>query len=214
MSKIRSLALHLCTAFVLCTVGTAHAGPIVGLYATGVDNSGNALGNGATDPHYVILGGSNAVTISNISFAWLPNSSSSRWIWQTADGTPTNVTLTFRTTFDLTGFDPSTASISGTWAADNYGDFIRINGVSIPGFSGPTYPYLTSFTISSGFIAGLNTLDFVVRDVGVIGGLRIASLSGTATAAVTAVPEPASIALAGMGLAGFMAILVRRKRSA
>ena len=33
----------------------------------------------------------------------------------------------YRTTFDLTGFDPATVSVSGMWAADDAGG-IRLNG--------------------------------------------------------------------------------------
>ena len=36
----------------------------------------------------------------------------------------------YRTTFDLTGFDPTTAMISGIWSADDRGIDILINGTS------------------------------------------------------------------------------------
>ena len=68
--------------------------------------------------------------IDTIPGSWVNNTSTRRWIWETAAGTPVNVTRTFRTTFDLTGLDASTASLSGLWAADNAGLDIFINGAA------------------------------------------------------------------------------------
>ncbi|MCZ8192348.1 MAG: PEP-CTERM sorting domain-containing protein [Microcystis sp. LE19-338.1B] len=154
------------------------------------------------------------ISQSNIPGAWLSNSSTSRWIWQQFDGQPANVTRTFRTTFDLTGLNPSTASIVGTWAADNFLDQILINGVSIgtipndPG--GVNYNSFSPFNINSGFQAGINTLDFVVRDVGVISGFRVGEISGTAQpiSPSPSVPEPSTIL--GLGLLGLGAFCQRK----
>ncbi|MBL0122652.1 MAG: choice-of-anchor D domain-containing protein [Betaproteobacteria bacterium] len=88
-------------------------------------------------------------------------------------------TYTYRTLVDLTGFDPATAVIQGKWAVDNQGTAIRLNGTSI-GATQPGYNPFQTFTINSGFIAGVNTLDFVTADQGCPNGLRV-ELSGTAT---------------------------------
>ena len=61
------------------------------------------------------------------------------------------------------------------------------------------------FSINSGFVAGLNTLDFVVEDVGVISGFRVAEISGTASP----VPEPLTILGSATAL-GFGALLKRQ----
>ena len=169
---------------------------------------------GVQDPHYIVLenGSSSAFTISSIPGSYIPNSSSSLWIWQQADGLPQSVTRTFRTTFNLTGFDPNTASITGQWAADNFLDAILINGVSIGTIpndpNGFNYISLTPFAINSGFTAGLNTLDFVVRDIGFISGFRVDSLSGTAQPISQDVPEPSAVL--GLVLLGFGAFLKRK----
>lgn len=185
----------------------AQAAPITGLFVTGVDGSNTVLADGATDTHYAILEtGTNAIAMANHP-AWIPNDLTSKWVWQQSNGQPTNVTRTFRLTFDLTGLDHTTAAISGTWAADNFGDNILINGTAT-GNTAAGFTAYTNFSINSGFIAGINTLDFIVRDVGVISGFRVGSISGTADAAV---PEPITVSLLGAGLLGLGAIRRRRR---
>ena len=194
----RRIAFALTPLIMLVGLSTPQAqGDLIpGLYTTGVDNSGNVLGLGVADPHYIVLDGanpgSNAMTMSSIPGNYIPNNSTSLWVWENANGQPTNVTRTFRTTFDLTGLDPSTASITGSWATDDYGPDIEINGVSTGQIS-PGFSSFTTFSITSGFVSGLNTIDFVDLDVGVISGFRVGSISGTA--APQAVPEPSSLAM-------------------
>ena len=57
-----------------------------------------------------------------------------------------------------------------------------------------------AFNITSGFQAGVNTLDFEVRDVGAIGGFLIQSIDGRANRTTSVVPEPSTYALMGAGL--------------
>ena len=178
---------------------------IPGLFTTGVDNGGNVLALGALDPHYVVLenASNNAVTMTNIPGTYIPNAPTSLWVWENASGQPTNVTRTFRTTFSLTGLDPSTAMISGIWATDNFGLDILVNGTST-GNTSPTFTAYSNFSVNSGFVSGTNTLDFVVQDVGSISGFRVGSISGTADS-MSAIPESASIAiwtLLGMAFLG------------
>jgi hypothetical protein len=83
--------------------GTATS--ILGLFYTGVDNSGNALANGTTDSHWSVsyarvngtgstssayTGASYVVSSNYIDGAWVQNSSSYRWI--TAPGASTAAT--------------------------------------------------------------------------------------------------------------------------
>lgn len=211
--KLKYVIAGALLAFLASSSG-ASAAIITGLYTTGVDNANVVLPGGAIDPHYTVLenGNANAVVMSILPSTYVPNNSTSKWVWQAANGQPTNVTRTFRTTFDLTGYDPSTAVITGLWGTDNAGDDILINGAST-GNTSPTFTRFTPFTISSGFVSGINTLDFVVRDVGVISGFRVAAISGEADLRdPNVVPEPAGIAiwsLLGMAAMG----LVRRRRS-
>ena len=212
---MKSLARLAMLAFVLTSSVAVRAGAqssIPGLFNTGVDNSRNKLAVGATDPHYTVLENSGAQAIVTDNGAYV-HTTTAGYIWQTAGGTPGNTTRTFRTTFDLTGFDVATAFISGSWSTDNVGLNIFINGTPTSWTSGGFTSY-TPFSISSGFMSGINTLDFLVQDLGPPGALSVDNLSGRAFAAVpSTVPEPATLALLATGLVGVFGA-ARRKRGA
>ncbi len=70
----------------------------------------------------------------------------------------------YRITFDLSKFDHETATITGKWASDNGGPDVLLNDESTgikttSGFGG-----FTEFEITSGFVEGINTLDFKVNN--------------------------------------------------
>jgi hypothetical protein len=120
---------------------------------------------------------------------------------------------TYQTTFSLTGMLPATASITGRWLTDNTGINIYLNG-TIMALTTPANDFTlwTSFSlpVGSNFVAGLNTLDFVSSNTSGPSGLRVEFLTGTATD-VSAVPEPATLGLLGVGLLGLG--IARRKRA-
>jgi hypothetical protein len=145
------------------------------------------LAGGSVDPHYKLIvspdstfTGPDAIVTTHIAEGyWVPQSATAKWIapspHQSYPGaTPCNAsgTYAYRTTFDLTGFDPATARITGQWGADNSGTAVRLNGVSL-GITAASYSPLTAFTISSGFAAGMNTLEFELLDLGCPSGLRV-----------------------------------------
>lgn len=175
----------------------------------GLFNTGAGLGDGASDSNWAMVSPSQqAVVINSASIpgTWLPNTSDSRWIWETATGVPVNVTRTFRTTFDLTGFDPATATITGRWSADNTGVRIIFNGVDT-GQTASGFTAWYAFALTSNlFVSGINTLDFVVQDVGFISGFRAEFL----TSSIQPVPLPAAAWLLLSGLVGFGALGRRR----
>lgn len=151
------------------------AGP--SFYNTGVDDNNQQLSGGSLDPHYQmrqVTAGSytgnpnwtNAVAMdTSITWGSWIKPADARWIY-VADAANLGQdwgTYEFSTTFDLTGYDPSTAVLTGNWAVDQYGT-IYLNGnqvASLP--DGNWNSQLNPFTLTSGFLPGTNTLTFTIR---------------------------------------------------
>jgi hypothetical protein len=188
----------------------------ISLFNTGVDGAGNVLADGASESHYTLTSvpGGTSSLIARTSVGgfpippWLGNNTTSAWIG------PSNASdldgpigqYTYRTTFDLSSFIASTASITGRWSADNAGLDILLNGVSLGLTNGGFTGFSPDFTISSGFATGNNTLDFVVRNDGGPTGVRV-ELSGIADAA--SVPEPSD--MLGTAIAFGSIVMLKRK---
>jgi len=188
----------------LSLAAAAGAANIPGLYPTGSNGSGGTLGDGASDLFYSVLSSNNTFYNSNpqgtvinqtsIPSVWFPNTSSARWIYDNKLAwVNQGATVTFRLSFNLTGYNPSTAVLFGASAADDAGK-IYLNGNFI-GNCGP-YSTPTAFSASSGFLPGVNTLDFVVQDIGgAISGLIVPDIGGH----VDKIPAPGAAALLGLG---------------
>src|SRR6266567_1025363 len=144
------------------------------IFNTGVATGGNGLlPDGAVDPHYALIAsadpgfpGPNAYVVNSVGFPmgpWVLNGPSSKWLAPQANQSSGNAqgTYTYRTTFDLTGLNQATAALSGQWAADNEA-VMKLNGVVVASVAG--FSTLTPFNITSGFVAGVNTLVFVVTN--------------------------------------------------
>jgi len=211
----------------LSFAGAAGAATITGLYNTGVDAGGVALPTfGGIDTHYSIIATDaplfalgSAITYEHP--AYVDGDADSKWISGRDDGATGSSSshTTYRTTFSLTGLNPFTASISGFWGTDNEGE-IFLNGVTtgiklfgnvdgvLDGGDFGNFDHLTAFNISSGFVSGLNTLDFVILDTGPPSAMRVDNLAGSAA---TVVPEPATWALMILGFGSAGAALRRRR---
>lgn len=198
----------------LTLAAAAGAANIPGLYPTGSNGSGGTLGDGASDLFYSVLSSNNTfynsnpqgtvINQANIPWVWFPNTSSARWIYDNAPGNVNaGATVTFRLTFNLTGYNPSTAVLFGASAADDSGQ-VFLNGNLIANCGGYNAP--APFFANTGFLPTINTLDFVVQDIGgAISGLIVPDIGGH----VDKIPAPGAAALFGLG--GLVA--ARRRRS-
>ena len=166
------------------------------LFSSGVGTDGVVLAPGAFDPHYSLTESAAgtppppaiAATVTLNNPSWLANDTTSSWISVTNPGTgrPAPGKYSYRTTFDLTGFDPATAQVNLQVAADNALTNVAFNGV----FTGVGYSNFNAFSgvfsLTSGFVAGTNTLDFITVNTGTSTsptGLRV-NASGMATKTV------------------------------
>ncbi len=167
--------------------------PIPTLFSSGIDSNNFALAAGFADPHYVLTASAYstppppniAATVTANHPNWLVNDAASSWIGAISQGSVSvpQGAYSFRTTFDLTGFIAATAQINLQVAVDNELTNVLLNGVSI----GLRYTNFAAFsgvfTVTNGFVAGTNRLDFLTSNSGTAaspGGFRVKA-SGTAT---------------------------------
>jgi len=154
--------------------------PLTELFNSGVDQAGNLLARGTVDPHYLLINSADSLYPGPDSWtlldqypvggtAYLVNGPNSLWIGPRVNTTGytgnAQGNYVFRTSFILDSTDPANAQIRGQWAMDNYGTDIQLNGVSLGLTNNAGFTSLSAFTITNAFVAGLNTLDFVITNI-------------------------------------------------
>ena len=166
--------------------------PIPGLFSTGTDSAGTPLGQNEPDGHYTLVAPS-PVTGTPLAATsaggypippWMADNTASTWITPVAGTVCAPGDYFYRTTFDLTGRNLASASITGEWATDDTGVDILLNGVSTGVSSSSGFSSWASFQLTNGFVSGLNTLTFRVNNAGLSpnpSGFR-AEVTGVATA--------------------------------
>lgn len=120
---------------------------------------------------------------------YFSDTATAAWVSPAAGGNAgTPGVYTYDLVIDLTGLDPATASITGTFGTDNDGS-IALNSnapVATTGFGDFGSP--TPFTINSGFVAGLNTIHVQVNNGGDPTAFFVSFTSANALSAVPAAP--------------------------
>lgn len=165
---------------------SADATPVPVFYSTGLAADGTPLSDGDVDPHWMITATPAGPTTASayvtknsnpVGITWLPNSDTSRWISpQTNELNGDAIgSYTYRTTFDLTGFDPATVRLTAKVAVDDAVDKIKLNG-QILSLSAAGPAAFHTLSISSGFTVNVNTLEFSLKNNGTTtnsSGLRV-----------------------------------------
>jgi len=182
--------------------GQSGATSIPGIANTGVNNDGTLASPGSIDQHWTLIlspdpsfPGPNAFVSSPKKANWSSNGPISQWISPAADATKNRKggSYKYRLSFNLSGLNPASAVVKGSWVSDNNTTAVLLNGVTT-GLTGPanfgSQPSAGSqFYFNSGFTTGVNTLDFIVNNgSGSPTGIRV-EITGTASAGgVFAVP--------------------------
>ena len=222
---IQKIALGVIWAGLVLMPSLAFASPI------NINSTGNgSTTDGTVDPNWTytnsvsatgqsLVANSPGVDFFNGAPPWVADSTSSSWIVDnTANSSSGGPPLSFSTTFNLAGLNPSTAFLSGAWAIDDTG-VLELNGhiISTLASDGFSWGVLNAFSVSGSsgdFLSGTNVLSAVLTtNDDFFEGTNV-QVSGTADALVSATPIPAALPLfaGGLGLMGFLAR--RRKRHA
>lgn len=168
------------SAYYTFTTGSATtaAGNPLPIYSTGLGAGGNGvLAAGSADPNWSVSntngcctysGAAAVLSASNLYSSWNADDTNSQWIsWSdTHTGGPPG--YTFTQSFDLTGYDPTTAAIQGTLWVDD-GAYLYLNGQPLTFADNTTWSATGSpgvpFSVGPGnplFQTGVNTLTVVL----------------------------------------------------
>lgn len=141
---------------------------------------------------------------------WLPNGPNSEWL--TPSSKPDHPQFVGQYVYETDFSAVTTAVIEGQYSSDNELLEVFLNDALVTAFplDGPNgFDSWTQFTLTSGFVSGTNTLDFVVQDDGV-GGIDLGPAVTGFRAELGFVPEPSTMVLGLLGLGSFM--IFRRRR--
>lgn len=186
---------------------TTSSGTALPIYSTGLGTGGvGQLAGGAADPNWsvnnpntccVYSGTATVLSAANLYSSWPADTANSQWIaWSdTSDGGPAG--YTFTQTFDLNGFDPTTAAIQGTiWVDDggylylNNQPIVYVDNTSWESSGQPGVP----FSIGPGsslFQPGVNTLSVVITSSdSYYEGINVRITSATASPTTDQVKQP------------------------
>ena len=212
-------------AFVIALLlvpATTWAQPInLTVHNTGVNSSDVLVSAGAQTAFWTMLtapGGATETVGSNAfryyNGAYVADSSTAAWVSMAASGNASvSGIYVYQLLVDLSAVDPATVVITGQFSTDNDG-FIRVNGganAATSGFGG--FGSLTSFTLNSGFIPGMNSIQVGVNNGGNPTAFRVQFSSATGSPIqVPTMPEWVLLFVAV--IVGSMVVVMLRRRAA
>jgi hypothetical protein len=151
---------------------------IQGLFGTAYDASGNQVLNGR-DIHYSLIS-TPPFTPPFVGIGTLPQDAPVLDQFRNLGFTNCPVGIyVFRMSFDLTGYNTATASITLDLSCDDQTLDILLNGIST---GGPLlWPYPKRRVIASNFVPGVNIMDFNVYNMNFAMRLQVTIITSTAT---------------------------------
>jgi hypothetical protein len=224
MKRSNPMSLRTIGAVVVCLTLSATEGYSGPTFSTTSDASQwqVATNVGGTDGSFSSFPTTGFVTATAVTGRF---TGTTGWIANNSTGTNSSspVFFVFRETFDLTGYNPTTADLQFQWAADDSGQGFADRGTWTPKFSvnggalingtwagGDTYSFGPTQDVSSGFVSGQNEIEFYVEGNGTTDGFALNTISFTASPSV--VPEPASLTLFGIATASGLGYFGLRRR--
>lgn len=170
------------------------------VWSTGVDVNARPLAAGP-DPHWDVVAGTGitsprpavVLTDQDVGGAYF-RTTDSAWVWGQPTAGPVGWLVhpghTFRLLVDVTGFDPGSVRLAGSWGVDNDGT-MTFNGQPptgtgthvLTGSATSSFNVPHAFDITGGFVAGVNTLEIQVVNTGGPAGLNVTGLTLTGTPA-------------------------------
>lgn len=192
---MKSQLLAMASVVLLAGSMTAHAG-LAGSFGTG--STGSVTGGTFTSDLPVH-------DVNHAAYYQGATTPASNWVWTNDPSEDATINFTF--SFDLTGYDLYTVSLSSVWGVDNVGS-VSLNGNQLsvlPSVVVGNFNVLTAFstTDASYFNQGVNSLVFNVSNAGGVGAFRAAGevyADLIPTPDPIAVPAPATLLLVALGL--------------
>ena len=158
-----------------------------------------------------------AFQVQNPPGVWQANTSEYSWISATPSGSGGGGDYFFRMFFDLGGYNPASVMLSFLCAIDNERapgqGYYSLNGGPFGGTCGSgattNFKFAGEQTINSGFVSGINELEFHVTGDSQTDGLVVGNIDLVGST----VPEPMSMSLVATGLIGLYGAARRRRNS-